>query len=801
MTISYQWLMEYLPAKVSIEELSHILTSIGLEVEGVESLETIPGGLEGLLIGEVLTCEKHPNADKLSVTTVNIGEAHPLNIVCGAPNVATGQKVVVATVGTTVHPTSGEPFLIKKAKIRGADSEGMICAEDEIGLGDSHAGIIILPNDATVGMTAKAYYNIPTADTAIHIGLTPNRSDANSHMGVAKDVCAYLSHHWGELITITSPKPVIPNVTDSGAIQVAVEAAAACPRYAGIELNNVKVGESPQWLQQRLRTIGIRSINNVVDITNYVLHEYGQPLHAFDASKINGGITVKFLPEGTLFKGLDDKERVLRGEDLAICDENGPLALGGVFGGADSGITEATTHLFLESAYFNPSVIRRASLHHNLRTDAATHFEKGVDINNVLPALVRAAQLITEIAGGNICSAITDIYPQPVAINSVAISYAYINKLAGKVYKSETVKNILSALGCSIGTDTDTGITITPPSNKTDITQPADVVEEILRIDGLDNIALTGRMDIALTRATPDGRDLKEHVAELLCGMGMSEIVTNSIVNSTYYPDNDKLVRMINSLSIALDVMRPSMLESGLEVIAYNCNRRNTNLQLFEFGHVYSMDGGEYLQETRLSLWVTGNTREKHWNQQVEPIDLFYLKGIVASLVTGLGLKNIKTIYDTSSATPEVVMQWKGKLLARIAVVSPKRLKEFDVKQEVYFADLNWQVWLEANTAAKTKYVEVPKFPAVQRDLAIVLDKKITYGQVQEVTEALKLPGLQSFGLFDVFESEKLGEGKKSFALNFTFQLNDRTLTDAETEQLMQQITDAYTTKLHAQMR
>ncbi len=802
MTISYQWLLQYLPAAeapMQVDELSRILTSIGLEVEAVEPSESIKGGLEGLVIGEVLTCTKHPNADKLSVTTVTAGEGIVWQIVCGAPNVAAGQKVVVAPVGATVHPTEGEPFLIKKAKIRGEESSGMICAEDEIGLGSSHAGIMILPEDAPVGMSAREYFKIPAADFAIHIGLTPNRSDANSHIGVARDVCAYLSHHYGG-----THKPVMPatvfNAAGPSTVSVSIEATDACPRYAGVAIEGIKVGPSPEWLQRRLQTIGVRSINNVVDIINFVLHEYGQPLHAFDTDKIKGKqIIVRCLPEGTLFLALDDKERKLRAQDLVICDAEGPMAIGGVFGGKDSGISDGTVNVFLESAYFTPMNIRRTSLHHLLRTDAATHFEKGVDINNVIPALQRAAVMITEIAGGTITSGITDVYPAPVKDTVVTVSYNYIQQLSGKEYGQEAIKNTLSALGFELIEETPTHISLKVPSNKPDVTQPADIVEEVLRIDGLDNISIPGRLNISLLKALPNDRAERERMAQLLCGMGMQEIVTNSIVNSKYYPGNEQLVQMINSLTSELDTMRPSMLESGLEVVQYNCNRRSTDLSLFEFGNVYSRGEDKYIQQPALALWITGNSSIQHWQQKEQKSDIYYVKGIIDNMLRYAAIGGVATTY--TEGANEVVWKWKNQTLCSAMKVPQQKLGIFDIKQDVYYAEIHWDMWRKAVAAGKVKYTEVPKFPAVQRDLAIVLDKQVTYQQVQDITGQLKIAELRSFGLFDVFESEKLGAGKKSYALNYTFQLQDRTLTDTETEQLMKKLSDAYKNKLNAQIR
>lgn len=799
MTISYQWLLQYLPEPIPVAELSKILTSIGLEVEAVEKAEYIPGSLAGLVIGEIINCHKHPNADKLSLTKVNIGNGLELDIVCGAPNVAAGQRVVVAPVGTTVHPTNGEPFLIKRAKIRGEESEGMICAEDEIGLGSSHAGIMILPHDAPVGMLAKTYFNIPDADDVIHIGLTPNRSDAMSHIGVARDVCAYLTHHKGSKYEVLLPPTLVPNKgTDSLEIKVNIKAPEACLRYTGISIKGVKVGASPDWLQQRLKAIGARSINNVVDITNYVLHEFGQPLHAFDADKIKGNeINVQFLPQDSLFVTLDEKERKLKDNDLMICNSADGMCIAGVFGGVHSGVSDNTTNIFLESAYFHPTYIRRTSMHHGLRTDAATHFEKGVDMNNVIPALQRAAALIIEVACGEIASDIIDVYAKELIPVEVHATYEYIRKLSGKDYSKDTIKNILSALGFVIDREDTDGIILQVPSNKTDVTQPADIVEEILRIDGLDNIEIPSKLNISLTKPMENDRKPREKMAGLLTGMGFSEIVTNSIVNSKYYPERTDLVKMLNSLTSELDVLRPSMLESGLEVLQYNVNRKNTNLAMYEFGKVYAQNNGQYAEANQLVLYLTGNITTQNWNAKPIPADLYYLKGVLQNLLLQSGIHKTSLVYDEYGTS----WKWKNEVLCTIMQVDGKLLNAFDIKQDVYYGYINWDVWVRAIAANKVKYAEVAKYPAVERDLAIVLDKTVSYHDVQQITEQQKIDALKGFGLFDVFESEKLGAGKKSYALSYTFQLQDRTLTDTEIEAVMQQLMNAYKTKLQAQIR
>jgi phenylalanyl-tRNA synthetase beta chain len=798
MTISYQWLLNYLPKPLPVNDLSKILTSIGLEVEAVEAAEAIKGSLEGLVIGEVLSAEKHPNADKLKITTVNIGNGEPLKIVCGAPNVAAGQRVIVAPVGTTVHPVEGQPFLIKKAKIRGEESNGMICAEDEIGVGTDHDGIMVLSGDAPIGTSLKSYFNVPEPDYAIEIGLTPNRSDAMSHIGVARDICAYLSYHKKENHSVKLPITSLPAKSSQKDITVNIIAPEACPRYTGLVLTEIKVGASPEWLQQRLKTIGLRSINNVVDITNYVLHEYGQPLHAFDADKIKGNtVNVRFEKQGTAFASLDEKERKLNDNDLMICDDSEGMCIAGVFGGIHSGVTESTTTIFLESAYFDPTYIRRTSMFHGLRTDAATHFEKGVDINNVLPALKRAASLLVEYCGASVGSDIIDVYLRKLEVVIVTVAYDFINKLSGKNYSTEEVKTILQALQFEILSETNNELTLSVPTNKADIKYPADIVEEIVRIDGLDNITIPQRLNISLSPSKVNDRQYREKLSQLLCYEGFSEIVTNSIVNSKFYPGRNDLVQMMNSLSSELDVMRPSLLESGLEVIHYNCNRKNTDLALFEFGNTYLKSGDKFIEDSHLALFITGDVAVQQWNQKSVPSSLYYIKGVIDNLFKASGISDIKLSVENSNIT------WKFKniKLCEASSVSDERLKLFDVKQEVFFADINWAAWVKAMSVNKIKYSEVPKFPEVKRDLAIILDKEVTYQEVQQATQQLKIEALQNFDLFDVFESEKLGANKKSYALSYTFQLQDRTLTDTEIEGMMNKLITEYKSKLQAQIR
>lgn len=800
MKISYNWLMEYLPEPVNIDDLSNILTSIGLEVESIEKSEAIKGSLEGLIIGKVLSREKHPDADKLSLTTVALENGNIVPIVCGAPNVAAGQTVVVAPVGATVHPTSGEPFLIKKAKIRGYASEGMICAEDEIGLGKSHDGIMVLPEDAPVGQPAAAYFNVAAADMTISIGLTPNRTDAMSHIGVARDVCAYLNHHKASNYTVQTPALATAEQETSLAIDVMIEDKDACPRYMGTCIQGVKIAESPEWLQLRLKAIGLRPLNNIVDITNFVLHEYGQPLHAFDYDKIAGKqVIVKKLSEGTVFKTLDEKEIKLQSSDLMICDASEGMCIAGVFGGLNSGISEGTQNIFLESAYFDPKTIRRTSLFHGLRTDAATHFEKGVDINLVPVALQRAIGLILEIAGGQLAAGITDIYPAALPERHITTTYAYINQLCGKEYSQQSILNILKDLGFGIMESDDKGFKVLVPTNKADVHQAADLAEEVLRIDGLDNINFSAQISMSLnTRPEPADRKWKEKIANHLCHMGLHEIVTNSITNSRYYPGNDNMVTMLNSLSSELDVMRPELMESGLEVLAYNINRKQQDLMLFELGNIYSQSAiGKYNQAAKLGIWLTGAYRNQQWLSKAEPQSIYIAKGIVSQLLAVSGIQKTKeNILDNG-------VEWvRGKVvLAKAIKIDTARLKEFDIKQEVYYIEADIKAWTEAGDAAKVKYSELPKFPAMKRDLALVVDKSLTYNKISEIAQQQKWPSFQAYELFDVFESEKIGADKKSLALSFTFQLSDRTMTDEEVDAMMQTLIKTFEKEIGASIR
>ena len=807
MTISYNWLSEYLPEKVDPEKLSRILTSIGLEVESLEKYEAIKGGLKGLVIGKVLTCTKHPDADKLSITTVEVGAEQPLQIVCGAPNVEVGQKVVVATIGTTIYPLNGEPLTMKKAKIRGVDSFGMICAEDEIGLSNNHAGILVLPPATEVGMAAEKHFK-PYDDFIFEIGLTPNRMDAMSHLGVAKDVCAWLSHHNKKETTVKSPfKNNFKAIEKGNKIAVTIQNNEACQRYAGVSIQKVTIAESPDWLQQKLKCIGLKPINNIVDITNFILHETGQPLHAFDADQIIGKkIIVKNLTDKSSFVTLDEKQRTLSTDDLMICNAEAPMCIAGVYGGLQSGVTNSTKNIFLESAWFNPTSIRKTSIRHGLRTDAATRFEKGVDISNTVNVLKRAALMIQEIAGGEIASAIIDVYPDPKPKAEITIKYHYLKKLSGKNYHGDTIKNILIALGFEIIKEGMDDIRIAVPYSKPDITIPADIVEEIMRIDGLDLIEIPSAITISHSVETlGHAAAYKEKVCAGLIGIGMNEIFTNSITNAAYFGEEvlQTTVKMINSLSADLNVMRPSMMETGLETVAYNCNRKNNDLQLFEFGKTYHTSAvGSYEEQQHISIYITGNKQIGGWKTKSEKTDFYYAKGVLENVLSlvGLSLGNYQRKND-SKLDDCVELSIKKEVVATLGIVNKKTLDKFDIKQPVYFIDINWDKILELNNAIQVRYHEIAKFPAATRDLSIVVDKMLKYETIEQLTYATKLKKLQSINLFDIFESEKLGADKKAMAISLTFLDEEKTMTDKDIDAMMATLITAYEKELNAVIR
>jgi phenylalanyl-tRNA synthetase beta chain len=814
MKISYKWLIEYLPideftAKITgkPQKIAEILTSAGLEVENLEKYEQVKNGLEGLIVGEVITCEKHPDADKLQITTVSNGHGETLQIVCGASNVAAGQKVILAPVGTKLFPVSGEPFTIKKAKIRGVESNGMLCAEDEIGLGNSHEGIIVLPKNANAGMAAADYYNL-YSDWIFEIGLTPNRMDAMSHLGVAKDVCASISHHYKRPTKVIGPfKNNFKTDDRTKSVEVEIKNPADCERYAGVSISGITVADSPEWLQNKLRSIGLRPVNNIVDITNFILHETGQPLHAFDLDKIKGNkIIVETLREGTSFITLDEKERKLGGNDIMICNgEDEPMCIAGVFGGLNSGVSSQTKNIFLESAVFNPASIRKSMLLHNLRTEAAVRFEKGINISLTVDVLKRAAMLIKEVAGGKISSEIKDVYPVQRQKKEITLSNHYLKKISGKNYHPDTVKNILKSLNFTILREGIDNINVAVPFSNPDITIPADVIEEIMRIDGLDNIEIPASINMSPAIDTGLKNALqKEKIISWLTGNGFREIFTNSITNSKYFIDEtpDTTVKIINSLSEGLNVMRPSMLPTGLECIAYNLNRKNNNLLFFEFGKTYSVVENKYVENQNLSLYFTGNRNEVNWNAPTKKADIYFVKGICEAIFSLIGLKNYQIDKAAADSFDECLIAAVDRLPIAIAGrVIKKDLEMFSIKQPVFFLDIDWQKLISFTTNEEVSFEPIAKFPQVQRDLSILIDKKVAYGEIENVVKSLQIKKLENLQLFDVFENEKLGENKKSLAINFTFIDKEKTLTDDEVETMLNKIISNLETKLNAIIR
>lgn len=804
MKISYNWLHDYLPEAIEPKKLSEILTSIGLEVESLDLYENIKGSLKGLITGEVITCKPHPNADKLKLTSVDVNKDAPLQIVCGAPNVAVGQKVIVAPVGTTIYPFDGAPVTMKVARIRGIESYGMICAEDEVGLSNNHSGIYILSGDAKPGKDVADYFNIYT-DWIYEIGLTPNRMDAMSHIGVAKDVCAWLTHHNNKTAKIKPPQAANIQVTQhENDFTIAIENTEACKRYSGLYISNVNIQESPAWLRNHLTAIGQRPINNIVDITNFILHETGQPLHAFDADALTTKkVVIKNLPEGTSFKTLDDVERKLSHQDLMICNDDEPVCIAGVFGGVGSGVTSNTKNIFLESAWFSPTSIRQTSLKHGLRTEAAIRFEKGVDISGTVAALQRAALLIKEVAGGD-AGNIIDVYPVETEKKIVTLQYKYLKKLSGKVYEPSVVKNILIALDFDVISETNETLTVAAPLSKNDIALPADLVEEVVRIDGLDKIELSKSITISPSLQADVLREqLKEKIAQILSGLGFNEVIINSISNSKIFT-GDKLtnaVKLLNNLSADLDIMRPSILETGLEILAYNINRKNNELKFFEFGKAYRINGEKYLEEEFVCCWMTGKNDTQTWKNKIGKPDFFTAKGIIENLLKHLNIPNIifsevqknkDGFYQTISA---------GNLdLGKIIQVDTSILKTFDIRQTVVFIELNYSNVLSEHKS-KIAYRELTQFPIVERDLAVVVNKQLSYREIEQVIYKTSVDYLQSFSLFDIFESDKIGADKKSFAINFIFLNPDKTLTDTDIEILMQKIIHALEKNLNAEIR
>ena len=809
MTVAYNWLKEYIDITESPEELGKILTSTGLEVEIVAPYETVKGGMAGLVVGHILTCEKHPNADKLSRTTVDVGRDKPLQIVCGAPNVAQGQKVVVAVAGTTLYPSKGDPFVIKSAKIRGELSEGMICAEDEIGLGENHSGIIVLADNVRAGTSASEYFNIQT-DHVLEIGLTPNRADATSHIGVARDIKAATRR---EIRWPSVDEFRIDN--EDFTIPVEVENTEACPRYSAVTLRGITVKESPPWLQNRLRSIGLAPVNNVVDITNFVLHETGQPLHAFDAAAIKGNkVIVKTLPEGTRFTTLDNKVRTLLPTDLMICNagkgkdgEEEGMCIAGVFGGAHSGITATTQNIFLESAHFSPSYVRKTSLHHQLKTDASFRFERGTDPNITVYALKRAALLIKAIAGGSVSSGIVDIYPEKIGNRSVEIKDKNVNRLIGKKIPREEIQAILTLLEIEVTGSKEDRYTVSVPPYRVDVVQEADIIEEILRIYGFNNVELsnTARTDFLAEFPAKNIDRYKRSVGELLVANGFFEIWTNSLTNQAYQQRHQlsfegETIEILNKLSEEQGILRQTMLFTGLEVCAYNINRKQKDLKLYEFGKVYRKDGN-YREQEKLALYITGNVETENWQREVRTAGYHDLAQHIHNIFQKTGIKEIKQVVENDQLFEYCSrLMFEDREIGKAGKVKSALLKDFGIKQEIFFAELDTSL-LFRRANPKLVIQEVAKFPEVKRDLSLVLDAPVVFDELRNLILDTEKRLIKRIGVFDVYEGENIPKGKKGYALNFTLQDESKTLTDEEIEATMQRLIAAFEQKLGAVIR
>ena len=808
MKISYNWLKQFLQIDWDAVKAGELLTDLGLEVEGIETKESIKGSLKGIVVGEVLTCIQHPNADRLKVTTVTLGAGEPVQIVCGAPNVTAGQKVPVATIGTVLYDEKGEGFKIKKGKIRGEESHGMICAEDELGLGKGHDGIMVLDASLKPGTPASEVFKIEK-DEVFEIGLTPNRADAMSHFGVARDLRAGLMQQDINLELIS------PSVSDFHVderklkIDIEVDNKDLAPRYSGISITDIEVKDSPEWIQNRLKAVGIAPKNNIVDITNYVLHELGQPLHAFDASKIKGNkVVVKTLEEGTKFTTLDEVERTLSADDIMICDaESNPMCIAGVFGGINSGVSENTTSIFLESAYFNPVSTRKSAKRHALNTDASFRFERGIDINLTKYALKRAALLIEEYAGGTLASDIMDFYPEKVDDFQVFFSYENAYRLIGQEIPKETIKKILASLEIKINSETEGGLGLTIPSYRVDVQREADIIEEILRVYGYNNIEFSHKLNTSISFDSNTETKIENIVANQLTSLGFNETMANSLTKEEYVEFTENLhaennVEILNPLSSDLKVMRQSLLFSGLESVGYNINRKNNALKLYEFGKTYHKYNEKYQEDKHLTLFVTGNRTKESWKTTAQNSDFFYVKGIISSLLERVGVTNIKTTPVKSDVFTEGITLSLGKIkIVDFGVVKPSILKEFGIKQEVLYADFNWENVLKVCGKKNIKVSLLPKYPSVKRDLALLIDQKVTFKEVYNLANQSEKNLLKEVDLFDVYQGDKLPEGKKSYAVSFVLQDANKTLEDKQIDKIMQKLQATFEKNLEAVLR
>ena len=809
MRISYNWLKQFIKTDLKSEEIADILTDLGLEVEGVDKYESLKGGLQGVVIGHVLTCEKHPDADKLKITTVDLGDGNaPVQIVCGAPNVAAGQKVPVATIGTKLFDKEGNAFEIKKGKIRGQESHGMICAEDELGLGESHDGIMILNEDLKPGTPASKVFEIET-DEVFEIGLTPNRADAMSHMGVARDLRAGLLQKGttSELITPSVSKFKVEKRTLK--IDVKVENEKLAPRYCGVTISGVTVKPSPNWLQNRLKAIGLTPKNNIVDVTNYVLHELGQPLHAFDAAQIKGNkVVVKTVPAGTKFVTLDDIERTLHEEDLMICDESGPMCIAGVFGGKTSGVSEKTQAIFLESAYFNPVSVRKTAKRHTLSTDASFRFERGIDPSITEYALKRAALLIQEVAGGEITSDIVDIYPKKIEDFSVFIHFNKVNKIIGEEIKPETIKKILASLDIKVNSITEAGLGLTIPSYRVDVTREIDVIEEILRVYGYNNIKIPSKVNATTAYSSrTEEYKVQNIIANQLCSLGFNEMMANSLTMPDYVKLSENLkeefnVMMLNPLSSDLSSMRQSLLFSGLEAVSFNINRKRSDLKFFEFGKSYHKMPGGYDENKHLTLLVTGNRQNESWTNAQSKSDFFLFKGYVNTILSRLGLdkKVISLPFENDVFAEGLALAVGKEVIVEFGTVKKSILKYFDIKQEVLYADFAWDK-IQKYVSNKIKFTDIPKYPEVRRDLALLLDENVKFEQIYNIAKQTEKGLLKDVNLFDVYQGSNLPEGKKSYAVSFILQDDSKTLTDTQIDKIMSKLQGNFETQLGASLR
>ncbi|OAB27785.1 phenylalanyl-tRNA synthetase beta subunit [Flavobacterium fryxellicola] len=806
MKISYNWLKQFIKIDWKSDETAALLTDLGLEVEIVEKYQSVKGGLEGIVVGHVLTCVQHPDADRLKITTVDLGNGIPVQIVCGANNVAAGQKVPVATIGTTLYDAAGVAFSIKKGKIRGQESHGMICAEDEIGLGDSHDGIMILDDALVPGTPAATVFKIED-DEVFEIGLTPNRADAMSHLGTARDLRAGLLQSGINVELIT---PSVSNFrVDKRTLKIDIDVKEPklAPRYCGVTISGIEVKTSPAWLQNRLKAIGLNPKNNIVDVTNYVLHELGQPLHAFDAAKINGKIIVQTLPAGTKFTTLDDVERTLHEEDLMICDEKGPLCIAGVFGGKKSGVSENTNSIFLESAYFNPVSIRKTAKRHQLNTDASFRFERGIDPTITEYALKRAALLIQEVAGGEITSDVFNVYPKKIEDFSVFLNFSKVAKIIGEELQKDTIKKILVSLDIKVNSVSDAGLGLTIPAYRVDVQREIDVIEEILRVYGYNNINFSKKLNATVSNS-PRNEDYKIQnvIATQLNSQGFNEMMANSLTTASYVALSEDLnptnnVTMLNPLSADLSTMRQSLLFSGLEAVSYNINRKNADLKLFEFGKTYHNYLAGYEEKKHLSLFLTGNRNQENWTSTQKPSDFFLFKGFANGILSRLGIQKTQNVPVTSDVFSEgIAISVGNEILVELGVVKKSILKHFGIKQEVFFADFNWSLILKL-LSSKIKYTEIPKYPEVRRDLALLIDQSVTYDRIYTIACQTEKALLKDINLFDVYEGQKLPEGKKSYALSFTIQDNSKTLTDVQIDKIMSKLQKNFETELGATLR